>query len=91
MAYFKISFGAVLKSEPSKAVIISLREVSNLAIRLFEGSGDCEDCGGQTETKSPPGPNLHTGSVLLFRGLAIFKDPRYKTNIFYYYCKYFYR
>jgi len=31
---------------------------------------------GQKDTKSPPGPNLHTGSNCLFKWLSIFKDPR---------------
>jgi hypothetical protein len=53
------------QAEPSSAVIISFRRPSKLAGCLFVTS---EDCGlpGQTETKSPPGPNLHIGSICLF-------------------------
>jgi hypothetical protein len=41
-------------------VIISFSWLSNLTGCFFSGW----DCGGQEEVKSPPGPNLHTGSPL---------------------------
>jgi hypothetical protein len=82
---------AALGSESSNAVIISLSEVSNLCRRLGEGWPDTENSLGQMEIKSPPGPNLHTGSICSFKRLSILKNPRLKTNTFHSDSKYFYR
>jgi hypothetical protein len=50
-------------------VIISFCGLSNVTGCFFGGW----DCGGQTETKSPPGPNLHTGSICLLGWLFILR------------------
>jgi len=53
-------------------VIISAIELSTLVRRFEAGTGTSGDRSGQTEMKSPPGPNLHSGSIGLFSRMFIF-------------------
>jgi hypothetical protein len=59
-------------SKPSSRVISSLSETSNLYTRFGDDRPDTKDSPRQTETKSPPGPNLHSGSTGLFKRLSIY-------------------
>lgn len=60
---------AMQTGEPTKAAIFSDTEPRNLANRPSELC-DGEASPGQVETKSPPGPNLQTGSACLFKRLS---------------------
>jgi hypothetical protein len=53
--------------------MISFTNVSNLRRPLEEGWDTPQSkSGDQSEIKSPPGPNLHKGSICLFARLSIF-------------------
>ena len=62
---------AVSVPGPSIAVITSLIVFSSLNSRFDEGRYDSFVCPAHVVTKSPPGPNLHIGSVWLFARLSI--------------------
>ena len=53
--------GGVERFRPNAAASASVAELSNLATT----SAQSEGFGSQTATKSPPGPNLQSGSVCL--------------------------
>jgi len=65
-------------SEPRTAFITSPM-VSSSAARAFGGLAG-NSFKGHTETKSPPGPNLQTGPILVFRSPVISKTAIPKTD-----------
>jgi len=68
---------SVLDTKPSSVLSISAIELSDLGSRFVEGLVGLGAWGGQTEIKSPPGPNLHTGSACLCVWLFIFSVPAF--------------
>jgi hypothetical protein len=56
-------FKVLSKSEPSVAFVISAIVYSNLVSVFASNFGDGVGSFGQKDKKSPPGPNLHTGSA----------------------------
>ncbi len=66
------SICTVLNSESNSSAIVPPIEPSNLTNRLCERRKSGFNCLGQTETKSPPGPNLHTGPILVLFSVFIF-------------------
>ena len=75
------STSAPARLRPNAAASASTAEPSNLA----RTSGRSEDFGSQAATKSPPGPNLQSGSACFFlSGIIFLRFPAftYSSNLF---------
>ncbi len=71
--------------------MISARHDSTLPNGPADGSHDTDRPGGHTEKYSPPGPNLHTGSIRLFLYASILDTSHFRGFPMWVACAMFYR